>query len=82
MGIQVIVVDASLESVSARLGGIAAECETFSMDGVRIGVSIPEKLLGNAAENWIHDKFLGLTYYDLYTGEWHGGEGREPGRGQ
>ena len=82
MAIQVIVVDTSPEAVSARLGGIAAECEIFSMDGVRIGVSIREKLLGNAEENWTHDKFLGLTYYDLYTGEWHGGDGHDHGRGQ
>jgi hypothetical protein len=74
MTIQVIVVDTSPEAVSAKLGGIAVECEIFSMDGVRIGVSIPEKVLGDADENWLHNKFLGLPYYDLYTGEWHSRE--------
>ena len=76
MGIQVIVVNTSPEAVAARLGDIAAECEIFPMDGARIGVSIPSKLLGDADDDWIHDKFLGLTYYDLYAGEWYGGDDR------
>jgi hypothetical protein len=70
--IQLIVVDTSPDAVSRRLVGIASQCEIFSMDSKRIGVSIPQKVHTGADEDWIHEKLLGLTYYDLYTGEWCG----------
>jgi hypothetical protein len=44
----------------------------------RISVSIPEKSLGEA-ENWIHNKSPGLTYYDLYTSAWRGRDERDHG---
>jgi len=72
MSIQIVIADTPREDVSRRLGSIASRCEIFPMDDARIGLSIPEKL--DADENWIHDTLRGLTYYDLYTGEWHGAE--------
>jgi hypothetical protein len=72
MSIQIVVVDTSPEVISQRLGALAARCEIFSIDGQRIGVSIPSKWVAADDENLIHEKLLGLTYYDLHAGEWHG----------
>ena len=69
MGVQIII-DAPPEIVSRALSELAEYCEIFPMGQNRNGLSIPTKVYGERDEEWLRERLLGLTYYDLYAGEW------------
>jgi hypothetical protein len=69
MGVQIIV-DAPPEIVSRALGELAEYCEIFPMGQNRSGLSIPTKVYDEPDEEWLRERLPGLTYYDLYAGEW------------
>ena len=77
MGVQIIV-DASPEIVSRALGKFAEYCEIFPMGQNRSGLSIPTKVCGEQNEEWLRERLLGLTYYDLYAGKWITSSESEP----
>jgi hypothetical protein len=70
MTVQLIIANTPIEAVIDRIGEIAPLCEIFPMDGGRVGLSIPTKIVSSIEEGTILEKLDRLIFYDLYSGKW------------
>lgn len=71
MGIQVVVEAAKMSEVENALAPIVFECEVFTMETGRIGISIPTKVVDRVGEEMVRRALSRLHHFDLWEGQWH-----------
>jgi hypothetical protein len=71
MGIQVVVEVADMSEVENALAPIISECEVFTTETGRIGISIPTKVVDGVGEEMVRLALSRLQHFDLWEGKWH-----------
>lgn len=72
MGMQFIVVGATIEEMSRHLQQIKAPVEIFSIDQERLGVNIPMDVVDKFGEQNLLHLLSKVNAYDLFAGKWIG----------
>ncbi|OWU84761.1 hypothetical protein ATO6_10550 [Oceanicola sp. 22II-s10i] len=67
------------DEVGQRLTALDAHIEVFALDDGDLGVSVPEKVIEAIGEDAVPRALADLTYYDLWSGEWHNPPPRRSG---